>query len=222
MPEGPEVWILSKAINNYLDKNKNANTNIEYVKSYGKHLIIYYKDKSIIDWSFGLTGKVYIDDNCRLEKLFNSFVPGGFKIISNDYYESQNSISWMSYSINNETLKNIIDKWKLSKTKLGNLLLNQDEISGIGVAWGSEILYRANLNPDIKACEQNLDNLSDIIIDIKNEIKPIYNNYLNENENDLKFFINEWFDNLYKIRKMDIYKKGKPLNISGRKWWIKY
>ena len=51
MPEGPEIWILSKAINKYYLKDKTT--------SIGKHLII--KDINE-DWSFGLTGKVEIDE----------------------------------------------------------------------------------------------------------------------------------------------------------------
>ena len=38
--------------------------------------------------------------------------------------------------------------------------------------------------------------------------------------NMLKELINDWFENLYKIRKMNIYKKGTKIQISGRSWWI--
>jgi len=219
MPEGPEVWILSKAINLFISKNKDME--IDFVNYYGKHLIIHYNDNTIIDWSFGLTGKVYIDENNKLNKIYNSFLPGGFKFIDNTYYEDLSSICWMSNDTNNETLQKIIDIWKTSKKKLGMLLIEQNEISGIGVAWGSEILYRCNLRPDIKACEQNLDNLCQQILNIKYEIKNMYREYLKNNENELINFINSWFDNLYKIRNMNVYKKGNQITISGRKWWVK-
>lgn len=221
MPEGPEVWILSKAINLYINENKDKNIDLELVKYYGKHLILHYKDNTIMDWSFGLTGKVYIDNDNKLNKLYNSYLPGGFKFIDNKYYENQSSICWMSNNANDETIQPIVDGWRTSKKKLGALLLEQSEISGIGVAWGSEILFRCDLRPDIKACEQNLDNLCSQILNIKCEIKNLYKEYLNNNENNIINFINNWFDNLYKIRKMNIYKKGKQVMVSGRKWWVK-
>ena len=49
-----------------------------------------------------------------------------------------------------------------------------------------------------------------------------YDITINENydNNNLKELINDWFENLYKIRKMNIYKKGTKIQISGRSWWI--
>lgn len=87
---------------------------------------------------------------------------------------------------------------------------------------GSEILYKAKLNPDLKACDQQLDKLVVSMMEIKTQIQDTYINYHNENyDNDnLKELINDWFENLYKIRKMNIYKKGTKIQISGRSWWI--
>lgn len=219
MPEGPEVWILSEAINLYLKNNKILD--LEFVNFYGKHLILHYTDKTIEDWSFGLSGKIRINSDLKLNKLHNGYLPGEIKIINFNHYNNLNSVSWMNDDTNYEIIEKIINKWRNSKKKLGALLLEQSEISGIGVAWGSEILFRADLRPEIKACEQNLDKLSYEILNIKNEIKYIYNNYLINNEDNLINFINNWFDNLYKIRKMNIYKKGKQVLVSGRKWWVK-
>jgi formamidopyrimidine-DNA glycosylase len=222
MPEGAEVWILSKAINLFISLNKNKNIEIYFANYYGKHLLLYYNDNTIADWTFGLTGKVYIDENYKLNKIYNSQLAGGFNFLENsEYYKNQSSICWMSNNMNNETLQKIINKWKTSRKKLGDLLLDQTYISGIGVAWGSEILYNANLRPDLKACEQNLDNLCNEILNIKYEIKNIYNEYLKNNENDIVNFINNWYNNLYNIRQMNVYKKGKQINMTGRKWWVK-
>jgi len=49
MPEGPEVWILSKAINSFFSDDNTM--------SVGKHLIV--KD-CMENWSFGLNGKVML------------------------------------------------------------------------------------------------------------------------------------------------------------------
>ena len=106
------------------------------------------------------------------------------------------------------------------------VILDQSKICGIGVAWGSEILYNAKLNPDLKACEQSLDKLVDSMIEIRTQIQNtyigfyLYNHYDYDNKDNLKELINDWFENLYKIRKMNIYKKGTKIQISGRSWWI--
>ena len=49
------------------------------------------------------------------------------------------------------------------------------------------------------------------ILYIRKKIKNIYEKELKElkeNNAKLKYFVNEWFSNLYKIREMEIYKKG--------------
>jgi ribosomal protein S13 len=113
-----------------------------------------------------------------------------------------------------------IDNWIKSKKKLGGLMLDQTKISGIGVAWGSEILYKANLRPDMRTCDQNLSTLSDSILYIRQKIKNIYEKELKANNDSSKDFVNEWFSNLYEIREMEIYKKGSGLLVLGRTWWV--
>ena len=43
----------------------------------------------------------------------------------------------------NESLQQEVNKWVKSKRKLAALILDQTKITGIGVAWGSEILFKA-------------------------------------------------------------------------------
>ena len=109
-----------------------------------------------------------------------------------------------------------VSKWFKSKKKLAGLMLDQSKISGIGVAWGSEILFKAGLRPDMRSCDQNLSNLVDSILYIRNKIKNIYENELKDKE----FLINNWFENLYQVREMKIYKKGSKLEVLGRSWWV--
>lgn len=217
MPEGPEVWILSKAINRYYIDTVDVKTN-----SYGKHLII---NDIIEDWSFGLTGKVKIDHNDNLKKINTGLVYGQ----ENSYKEydelvkglsSKLGIDWMRSSIT--LLQQEVNKWVKSKRKLAALILDQTKITGIGVAWGSEILFKAKLRPDVSACEQNLSKLVDIMIIMREEIEEIYTNELDKKTDKLtiKEFINGWFSNLYEIREMDIYKKGTKIEVLGRNWWI--
>jgi len=119
---------------------------------------------------------------------------------------------------NEEEIKNEIEKWKNSKKKLAGLLLDQKRIAGIGVAWGSEILHHANLSPDLPSNKQNIENLSESILFIREQIKKKYQDFMDEKNN--RETINEWFENLYEIREMKVYKKGKKINVLGRNWWV--
>lgn len=210
MPEGPEVWLLSKAINKfYNDKNKTY--------TIGKHLII---EDVKEDWSFGLTGKVEIDVNGNLHKLESGWLYGEKKHFNNGSSKDNMGIDWMQ--TNKTELEKVINKWKTSKKKLGSLLLDQSEICGIGVAWGSEILYVAKLKPNLKASEQSLDNLADAMLEIRKEIKTVYEGILTKmkSKEHLKILINGWYKNLYEVRIMNVYKKGIKIQVSGRSWWV--
>lgn len=217
MPEGPEIWILSKAINSFYSNNNTL--------SYGKHLIV--KDIKQ-NWSFGLNGKVGISPFNELIKIDGGWINGDI-IKYTDYQDSikELGLDWMTAS--KEELEKEVDKWIKSKKKLGGLILDQTRISGIGVAWGSEILFKADLRPDIKACDQVLNKLVDSMIEIRKKVQEIYELELSRSlevckiygdKNKLRLLIDEWFENLYEIREMDIYKKGSKLQVSGRSWWV--
>jgi formamidopyrimidine-DNA glycosylase len=217
MPEGPEVWILNKAICKYYGEN--ASTSI------GKHLIVqseYNQGNDSIIWSFGFNGKILIDENNKLYKpMEENWIFGKNEILnsSGNIREqlSLSNIDWMTSTY--DELNDFVKKLSKVRGKLGPALINQNKISGIGVAWGSEILHRAGLRPDDSANYQDLSRLSETIIEIREEIKKIYETELNKYE-QIKDFIEEWFENLYKIRNMKVYKVGKKITISGRTWWL--
>lgn len=206
MPEGPEVWILSKAVNMYYNTNK--------TKSYGKHLFI---DDINENWSFGLTGKVKIDNNNELVKLNSGYVHG-HQTKYNDYNKEiyNLGIDWLTCK--EEEIIEEIKQWSKSRKMLAVLLLDQSKISGIGVAWGSEILYNSQLKPNIPACNQDINILSVVMIKMRDEIKTAYSSMVNVQNS--KEFINGWYNNLYDKREMQIYKKGTQIKVSGRIWWF--
>ena len=70
MPEGPEVWILSEAINKFY--------HCEKTRAYGKHLFVFGSNKGGygLNWSFGLTGKVQILDDNSIIKLNTGWIYG--------------------------------------------------------------------------------------------------------------------------------------------------
>ena len=218
MPEGPEVWILNKAICQYYGENIST--------SVGKHLIVqsvYNQENNNIIWSFGFDGKILIDENNKLYKpMEENWIFGKNEILnSTENIRRQlalSNIDWMTAS--QEELNDFVKKLSKVRGKLGPALINQNKICGIGVAWGSEILYRAGLKPDDSANCQDLSNLSQVMIQIREEIKEIYEDELNKYEDKTKDFIEGWFEKLYEIRNMKVYKIGKKIKISGRTWWI--
>lgn len=208
MPEGPEVWILSEAINKFYHSHKTV--------SYGKHLFI-FTDAGGENWSFGLTGMVQINDNNQLVKLNTGWLHGEQVRFEKYEFEIQNlGVDWLTCK--EEKLQSEVNRWIKCTRKLGGLMLDQTKISGIGVAWGSEILFRAGLRPDMRACDQNLSKLVDSMIYIREKIKKVYSEQVSED--NCKQFINEWYVNLYDIREMEIYKKGSKLEVLGRSWWV--
>lgn len=52
------------------------------------------------------------------------------------------------------------------------------------------------------------------MIEIREKVKKLYSEYVHE------LNCNEWFENLYEIREMSIYKKGSKLEVLGRSWWV--
>ncbi len=208
MPEGPEIWILRKAINSYY-KNENIFT-------YGKHLFILDKKEN---WSFGLTGKVLLNEKDELLKIETGWIYGE-KVKYEDGIGEITKLGVDFMTADEYLIREQVDKWIKSKKKLAGLILDQSKICGIGVAWGSEILFKAGLRPDMRACDQVLNKLADSMMEIRKKIQTEYENELIKNQDNLKEFINDWFENLYEIREMDIYKKGSKLQVLGRSWWV--
>lgn len=209
MPEGPELWILSEAINKLY--------HCEKTRAYGKHLFIFYNEKGGENWSFGLNGKISVLENNELVKLHTGWICGDQVEFDNYATETQKlGTNWLTSS--EADLHKEVDSWIKSKKKLAALILDQTKISGIGVAWGSEILYKADLRPDMRCCDQVLNKLADSMIEIREKIKKQYSKQIDEST--CKQFINEWFDNLYEVREMEIYKKGSQLKVLGRNWWV--
>lgn len=215
MPEGPEIWILNQAICGYYDDS-------EASVSLGKKLIVsnkYNEHNKTIIWSFGLNGKMSIDGNNLLYKPSeHNWIYGINEIYIHGFSNSVSiNADWMTSD--EDVLNRFVKKLSTKKIKLGPALIDQKNIAGIGVAWGSEILYRAELRPDIPANQQDLSNLVRVMIEIREEIKSLYGIYLN-NCTEIKKFIEEWFENLYKIRNMRVYNIGEKIKINGRTWWI--
>ena len=204
MPEGLEVHALAYAI---------QKIGIP-CQSYGKHLYINGRDLS-----FGLMGKVKLN-NGIIEKTGNHWMTGyNVACPTAEDLVLTNRLGMNYATATIDDLETIIHKWGKSKRKLAVLLLDQSHIAGIGVAWGSEICHKSGLNPNLPANKQCLDNLAATMIEIRDTTWNIYKDYIDKCQS-LEDFVNEWFDNLYGIRQMVVYKKGTKLEIASRNWWM--
>jgi formamidopyrimidine-DNA glycosylase len=237
MPELPEVYALSTALNKL-----GFETEV-----YGKHLILKNlsknpsKDKNNIeDWSFGLEGTVYLkykdldnkkDKNDKNDKNsltdfellkieHNAFSGDKMEFNSINDFITKRKLGINLLTATENDIYPIVEKWQNSRKMLGPLLLNQEDIAGIGVAWGSEILNNADLLPNVSAKLQDLTNLTDSIIYTRDKILETYKKYV-KNNNPVEV-VNNWFRNLYKVREMNVYKTGKSIKVYGRDWWINY
>ena len=214
MPEGPEVYMLAKAF-------KILGFEAE---SCGKHLL--YKDLHTgkrFDISFGLVGKIQIDSNLNITKIQNDKIPSGElkEITSFKEIKSKLGVDWLKAT--REDIEDIVHRWSSRKKQIGALLLDQHEISGIGIAWGSEILNTSNINPNERSSIFELLNLStplvDAILSTREKALKLYTNVLTANASK---FINNWYTNLYTAREesMNVYKKGTEMIVSGRTFYI--
>ena len=209
MPEGPEVFILAEVL-------KCLNMKAE---AYGKHLLYTNPEGRNYDITFGLVGKISLlklDNGYDIQKTVNTPLSGDIRFIPDfSSIKTNLGINWMTCE--KEEVKKVVVEWSTRAKKIGALLLEQGEICGIGVAWGSEILHSAEIMPTDLANTINVDKLVDSIM-----IKQAYirEAYLNCIDGDYEYFVSRWFGNIYKTRHMEIYKKGKEVMVSGRKFYI--
>ncbi len=216
MPEGLEIYILSKA---FQDLGIQA-------EAYGKHLFLidpYTGEK--YDYTFGLAGKLHISEkNLSITKINHStLVSGSKELVSTSFQEKKEKLGLHWITASKEDICTIVNSWVKRKRQIGALLIDQKEICGIGVTWASEILFHAGVSPLLKSnlldCLNLLEKLIESICSVRDKILPIYVQAIPQNS---KKFINEWFDNLYSIRTpyLQVYKKGQVVRVSGREFWV--
>lgn len=217
MPEGPEVFLLTFHLQK-LGLN---------CFSYGKHLFIDEgNNEKIRDISFGLYGKVYFANN-KLDKIKAGPVSGDDKIIDKSARNTNFGFGPDFMTMSKDDFEKFVNtKLAISKRQLATFLLDQDEIAGLGVAWISEIAHIADLtDSDLSHKCNNLDELKryrliDAMFQVQTIVKDII---LNQTTNlDSISFVNEWFENVYRIRApfIRVYRKGRPVLIGSRQFWV--
>lgn len=197
MPEGLEVFVLGQAL---------QRAGVPAVETHGKHLYVHG-----MDWSFGLWGTVHLDTHGVLTKKPGDARTGSVVPMDVDK-RSQLGVDFATGT--KSALALVMKPWQGSKRNLGPLLLDQNVVAGVGVAWGSEILARCGLRPDKPANAQDLSPLAQAMVDVRDQALKTYLESSNWHD------VNAWFRNLYAIRHMVVYKKGMPVTVSGRQWWV--
>jgi formamidopyrimidine-DNA glycosylase len=114
--------------------------------------------------------------------------------------------------------------WTYSRKQLGALLLDQHIIAGIGVAWGSEILREAgHLRPELPAKIQSLCRLVEAMCAVRDKAWAVYVKAVDECPDKVQF-VNDWFENLYSVRAMEVYGKTdgscETVKAGARMWWV--
>jgi formamidopyrimidine-DNA glycosylase len=210
MPEFAECWTLGYV----LDKLGIQNIII------GKHLII--KD---LDYSFGLNGHLKINNDLDITHVGYGIF-GKVEKVEKVEKDKLNKLGLNFIYCNEKSLEKVIKSWKGRRKMIGALLIDQNYISGIGIAWASEILNLSNIKPDTKLCDLNendIDTLIKSMIKIRDESICVYKDFADKLKTREEYldFVNGWFKNLYSIRKMNVYgKSNKNVIVSGRKFWI--
>jgi formamidopyrimidine-DNA glycosylase len=210
MPEGPEVFLLAYFLKEKLSVD---------CRSYGKHLFCLDDGK---DYSFGLYGRVFFNQETRkLQKVTRGPISGD--VVDGFDIEKRLGPDFMSMSISD--FERVLRKWKTARNRtVATLFLDQEEIAGLGVAWTSEIAHHAgkfNLEKKGKdMTEEDVNNLSLAMYSIQQYIKNDL--FSKVKDVDPVKFVNEWCENLYAVRAGDlnVYKKGKPVLIGSRQFWI--
>ena len=208
MPEGPEVFALCLALNRLgLD-----------AECYGKHLF-----HNRLDYSFGLNGRVHFDpDTQTLSKVASGYIPGDCRPMASlqlIQLEHNKAPDWIE-ATRSEFEPLMRDLFRSRKT-IASALLDQRSVAGIGVAWGSEILHAAGIDPGSRSKDIDPVRFMDALIETRDRIREQYSRFVDSlPESELPRFVNEWFRNLYEIREMRVYKKGTLVVFSGRNWWI--
>jgi hypothetical protein len=200
MPEGLEVYHLARVLR--------ASGVAPDAHSVGKHLYVYGQD-----WTFGLSGRVRLGPDGKLQKVNTGRVHGSVVDLGvGDPCEPRLGVdfAWAAY----DTLAAAVHgHWTGSRRLLGPLMLDQDVVAGIGVAWGSEILKAAGgLHPGRPAKDQDLRGLAAAMCRVRDAALAQYSDRVKD--------VDGWFDSLYAVRTMAVYKKGLPVEVGGRTWWM--
>jgi len=218
MPEGPEVYFLALHLKKLgLD-----------CFSYGKHLFISASADELRDISFGLYGRVFYDTvSKKLDKIKAGPISGDDKIVSIQAKEKNFGLGPDYTNMTREQVNDFVfEKIGNSKRQLAAVLLDQDEIAGLGVAWISEIAHLAEFTEiDLAGKGKDLDELKKHkLVDAMMQIQSINKLVLIEEIKDLDSvsFVNSWFENLYRIRQpfIKVYRKTRPVLIGSRQFWF--
>jgi formamidopyrimidine-DNA glycosylase len=192
MPEGIEVYVLARVLKNIGIK----------CESYGKHLLLRDPHSGcLLDITFGLHGKISLTPDFKISKICFENRPCGDvnEIHSFDDVKTKLGIDWISAS--RDELVGVVRSWLRRKKKISALLVDQKEISGIGRYWVSKILMHAVIDPGTHAHTLEFLGLVDPLVNSMIQVRTeAVDRFMNSVPKDELGFVNNWCDNLYKLR----------------------
>ena len=208
MPEGPEVWILARALQ----------TRFSTSVSRGKHVWV-----DGVDYTFGLFGGLRLGGAGELVHVKRSTVSGeAVPLASLNEYEL--GPDWCTAS--ERVLAELGSALQGRKKMLGALLTDQSIVCGLGVAWASEVCAEARLQPHVHASDQDMASLGAALLVVRERVLKVYETHwaaVQAGTGDpLVAFLQGWFESLYRLRDMRVYKTGTPVKVAGRIFWVSH
>lgn len=208
MPEGPEVWFLSRLL-----QTVPGNT---AVSCHGKCLFV-----GKVTMHFGLESGVECKVCPDTGVVVTTFNKRGITGHATEGEHMRLGIDWMTSTP--AKLHEIVMKNALRAVKLGSWMLDQTAIAGVGVAWASEIAHEAGLDVNKPMRVQNVSKLAEAYVKVREGVKTVYEQELRKAIGKEIEIANAWFRNLYDARLLHgllkVYKCGTPVSVGSRVFW---
>jgi len=215
MPEFAEVWILGEALRRVLSLSTSE------VFSHGKMLFL-HKEGKLVQLTFGLHGGVTLEGD-EVTHVKRTAISGGWKKVC----ESDLPTSTCVMKLDADGWNEIKKKWSKKRKQIGALLLEQDSLAGIGLAYASESLGKADIHPT-----RHANSLTDVewkvlesaLFSVREDVSSRYEEHIRGmDERELRVFVHDWFENLYKVRCLEVYKGKNTIRVlsGGRQYYVK-
>ena len=187
MPEGPSIIILKESLylfkgqdilkvngNSKIDQTRLLNQCVLDFKSWGKHLLICFKDFTIKIHLVMFGSYTINDEKDREPRLSLSFSNGFVNFYSctvkilEDYVDSLYDFSSDVMNENWDGKKALIKLKTIPNTLICDALLEQDIFSGVGNIIKNETLFRVGIHPESQVGNIPTTKLKKLIVEARN------------------------------------------------------
>lgn len=167
MPEGPTILVLKNKLQRFkgktvseasgygeMDKSKLQNIKLKYIDTFGKNLLFVFKD-FFVGVHLGLFGRVLVNDRKKVNASFALHFSDGeinFYVAKTKLYEGkpQDHFNFKTDILKPEFdakfVKNLLQT-EHSDEMIGDAIIDQHVLAGVGNIIRVEALYRAKIHP---------------------------------------------------------------------------